>query len=302
MLAMDYPMFLKSFWAKRIRDNRPLLELLYQFLLVYIALDAIILVWFTMAPVYAESDNRMLFGLSMLAYNQGYKLSNCHQMPQRTLFVGDYPMPFCARDYGLYLGCLIGALLPFTRLRLPKFLAHPLAAVAFMAPMAVDGVTQTILGLRESDNTLRVITGLLFGFGLVYMFAAWIVAATSSFIDAGKERKIAYRLFAVFTLTLLFLSHAGGDGYVRYSEAAGKISFTPSVKTYVSARAHQTIRFDPYAGSYDDPIMERLISERPRGNGFWVFFDGEKSGVGRHVYTGRTEGEIILIGDRPKAQ
>lgn len=89
----------------------------------------------------------------------------CHQLPERTLWVGGYYLPVCARDTGAYLGLLLGYfLLP---LRRKEACGPPNLWITSMmvAPMIIDAVTQWI-GLRTSTNELRLITGLLFGIAL----------------------------------------------------------------------------------------------------------------------------------------
>lgn len=43
-----------------------------------------------------------------------------------------------------------------------------LAGILFLLPGGIDGTTQ-LLGMRESTNKLRVITGLLLGAGIVFL-------------------------------------------------------------------------------------------------------------------------------------
>jgi len=89
----------------------------------------------------------------------------CHQLPDRTLWIGGYYLPVCARDTGAYVGFLVGySLLPMRR----KHSAGPpslLIILMMLAPMVFDAGTQWI-GLRTSTNEVRLFTGLLFGIGL----------------------------------------------------------------------------------------------------------------------------------------
>jgi uncharacterized membrane protein len=98
----------------------------------------------------------------------------CHQMPRRSLFLGGQQIAVCARCFALALGVFLGAIVsgrlcdafPGRRWLKVPFLFVVVAAI----PMAIDGFTQ-LFGLRESTNTLRVLTGLLLG----GMTAAWAV-------------------------------------------------------------------------------------------------------------------------------
>jgi len=86
----------------------------------------------------------------------------CHQLPERTLWVGGHYLPVCARDTGVYLGFLLGYLLLSQR---KKEACGPpnLWMISLMVmPMIVDAGTQWV-GLRTSTNELRLVTGLLFG-------------------------------------------------------------------------------------------------------------------------------------------
>jgi uncharacterized membrane protein len=42
----------------------------------------------------------------------------------------------------------------------------PIAVLLMMLPMAIDGISQ-LVGLRESNNVLRFLTGFMFTFGFV---------------------------------------------------------------------------------------------------------------------------------------
>jgi len=90
----------------------------------------------------------------------------CHQRPERTLWVGGYYLPVCARDTGVCLGLLLGyTLLFFLRKKKAKGPPNLFVTLAMMAPLLIDSISQTI-GLRESTNDIRLLTGLLFGTAL----------------------------------------------------------------------------------------------------------------------------------------
>jgi len=103
----------------------------------------------------------------------------CHQLRDRTLWVGGYYLPVCARDTGAYLGLFLGyLLLPFRRKEAngPPNLWMTLIMIM---PMIVDAGTQ-LIGLRTSTNELRLITGLLFGTALAPMLVYLLSLAPSS--------------------------------------------------------------------------------------------------------------------------
>ena len=98
-----------------------------------------------------------------------YRLT-CHQLPERSFFVFGHKMALCARCSSLYLsfwgvGLLYGLWrsIPLSR----RYRLSPLSLkLLFLLalPMALDGAIQ-LLGLWESTNILRAITGALAGGG-----------------------------------------------------------------------------------------------------------------------------------------
>jgi uncharacterized membrane protein len=100
----------------------------------------------------------------------GYAL--CHQLPERSLFIGGYQLPVCARDTGTMLG--FGVILIFyvlakrwKRAKLPDVTMLVVAGIGF-ALFAFDGLSSYI-GFRETSNTIRLISGLGFGLSLGIM-------------------------------------------------------------------------------------------------------------------------------------
>ncbi|HUV85894.1 MAG TPA: DUF2085 domain-containing protein [bacterium] len=93
----------------------------------------------------------------------------CHCLPSRTLTVGGHLLPVCSRCTGIYLGIAATYIFLISRRgfkvnALPSLWAS-LAAAAMLLPMAVDGVSSYV-GLRETTNTLRFLTGLAAGAAL----------------------------------------------------------------------------------------------------------------------------------------
>lgn len=101
-----------------------------------------------------------------------YKLGDatCHQIEDRSLTLNGNQMPLCARCTAIYVGMFAGCLLS-------SFLIVDLKlwwVLGGFIPLAVDGVGQTILGLWESTNLVRILTG--FPAGLVTMMAlGWVM-------------------------------------------------------------------------------------------------------------------------------
>lgn len=84
----------------------------------------------------------------------------CHQLRERSFIINGKQLPLCSRCLGVYGGLLLS---------IPIALFYPLnfhVAILLMLFMIIDGETQ-FLGLRESNNYIRLFTGLFFSYGLV---------------------------------------------------------------------------------------------------------------------------------------
>jgi uncharacterized membrane protein len=95
----------------------------------------------------------------------------CHQIPARCIELFGTPMPICARCTAIYAGLFLGLVafffLPPIRERVVR-----IALLIAVLPLAIDGTTQ-LIGLRESTNELRIVTGILAGI----VFGIWILEA-----------------------------------------------------------------------------------------------------------------------------
>lgn len=105
----------------------------------------------------------------------------CHGLTRRCLELFGVPMPICARCVGIYLGLLAGVaffrLVPLLRERVMRGVAM---AAAF--PLGLDGLTQ-LAGFRESNNPLRMATGLIAGLA----FGLWILSAVERRGESAAE-------------------------------------------------------------------------------------------------------------------
>ncbi len=109
-------------------------------------------------------DNRALWDemdpLSGTIYRLGDVL--CHQKEDRSLLLNGNQLAFCARDTGILLGFLGFALFLLRgQTPLPWW-----AIIVLLLPTALDGGLQA-MGLHESSNALRLITGALTGMAVM---------------------------------------------------------------------------------------------------------------------------------------
>jgi uncharacterized membrane protein len=99
----------------------------------------------------------------------------CHQKTERCFYVSGHPMAVCSRCFAVYASFLTVGLAFGTWRSLTKrcWEEIPLWSLGVLAlPMALDGLTQ-LVGLRESTQAIRTITGTLVGAGVglfVYPF------------------------------------------------------------------------------------------------------------------------------------
>jgi uncharacterized membrane protein len=134
-----------------------------------------------LAPLLAESPP--LRPAAGLIY--GVCSGVCHQNPDRSLHLWGQPMAVCARCTFIYLGVLLSSsAFPILRLTQPPRIRYLFAAAA---PLVLDAGSQ-LLGLRESTNTIRAVTGLVFGLTLA-LYVAPEAEETFSQL-AGRTRRL----------------------------------------------------------------------------------------------------------------
>lgn len=124
--------------------------------------------------------NRILDTLFYLSNKIFRPYPFCHSRPDRSLSYHGRYFGLCARCTGMYASGGLTILMTLL-LGLPL---DPLPTVLFGAllliPGGIDGTTQ-LIGNRESTNTLRVLTGLLLGIGVV-LFTTGSIAVLLRFV------------------------------------------------------------------------------------------------------------------------
>lgn len=106
--------------------------------------------------------------------------AECHQISDRSYFLNGNQMPFCARDLGLFAGLVAGfGLVTFVQLVL-----NPLYVVLGLVPMGIDGGLQ-LMTSYESNNPLRLVTGIIAGVALAVLIAQFVFALQE---DKRKEQ------------------------------------------------------------------------------------------------------------------
>jgi len=105
-----------------------------------------------------------------------------------------YKLPVCARDVAIYLAMLLGgAILPFVRKVQSTQMPNKWLLAIALVPMAIDGTAQ-LVGLYESTNMLRLITGSIAGFALpFYIIPMLNMAADNIFSHFPSLHKILFK-------------------------------------------------------------------------------------------------------------
>ena len=98
----------------------------------------------------------------------------CHQIPERSFMIYDYPLAVCARCLGIYLGFFIGTLL-YPLIKGIRNLEVPQRSylIFFTLPIIIDAGAN-FLGLWNTPNWIRLIIGTLWGSILPFFFIAGI--------------------------------------------------------------------------------------------------------------------------------
>jgi len=99
----------------------------------------------------------------------------CHRIPERTFNIRGHYFPVCARCTGFYIGAF--SYFIFVYFFYVQYTATLIIlAILMMIPTFLDGFTQ-FFGSRESNNMLRLLTGLIGGVGLAILIKAikWMI-------------------------------------------------------------------------------------------------------------------------------
>lgn len=85
--------------------------------------------------------------------------TGCHQLPERSFFFRQYQFPVCARCCGVFVGQITALVLLCFGIIVPLYMGFLFAFIMF-----VDWGIQ-YLGILESNNFRRLISGVLGGIG-----------------------------------------------------------------------------------------------------------------------------------------
>lgn len=88
----------------------------------------------------------------------------CHQKPNRCFKIKGYLMPICARCTGIIISFVCAVICLVNKLYINKILAIIMTLIMF-----IDWLIQ-FLKIKTSTNIRRLVTGLIGGFGMSYVY------------------------------------------------------------------------------------------------------------------------------------
>ncbi|MBP3796583.1 MAG: DUF2085 domain-containing protein [Ruminococcus sp.] len=91
----------------------------------------------------------------------------CHQLPERSFFIGRYQFPVCARCTGVLAGYLAGILIGIKK-------AIPIRLAAVFCGITLADWSLQRLEILESSNRRRLVTGFLGGIGQAAAYS-WLI-------------------------------------------------------------------------------------------------------------------------------
>lgn len=235
------------------------------FLLVLLVLS------FFFAPLMIKSENPLMLGWAYILYVGAGLTQLCHQLPYRSIMMSGIQQPVCARDIGIYLGALAGIATLFMKKPLKIFFEKKILLLALL-PISLDGVSQTILSLRESNNVLRLITGFIFSFGVfAYVFHKMMY---QRFRDCRGSKKLSGFfavdfLLAIIGLYLLLAAFAAPLGeYIPDSsnlrlQALTVMDAQYVFTTFIPPQTPSSLHVDPFFERHDsDLVLSDIYSMR----------------------------------------
>ncbi len=104
----------------------------------------------------------------------------CHQMESRSFSINGYQFPVCARCTGVILGEIVVIILLFFSVKI-----NFVWSVILLLCMGVDWFIQYI-NILQSNNIRRLITGLMGGIGLTYIYYYLSIYLINILIDFFK--------------------------------------------------------------------------------------------------------------------
>lgn len=212
-----------------------------------------------------QSSNQLLMGLGALTYIANVYM--CHQLPERSFTLFGQHISLCERCMAIMVGALAAYPAAFWRRRFPKFMLTRLFIILALVPIGVDGVGQFV-GLWESGGLVRIATGFLASFAILYFLLAEIMDRFK--IGKGLVRIGTVAPASIPFMVLVLAVFAGaffiGGHYHSESEFVQRTMELDRNATfydahYIAPHAFSlSIRGDPFLKTYNDPVLMDVSS------------------------------------------
>ncbi len=193
----------------------------------------------------------------------------CHQFPTHSFYIFGSNMGLCSRCFSIYFALFVSSiLLIFFDIKLSwryRFFISFILAV----PLLADGFTQ-LYNLRESNNYLRLTTGILFGLGVALIFTSFYINYTVNFLinllkkEDSTMKSLCCKINLSLLLTIIIFSLAS-------LAFAGEITIKAGTPIPVkllddlsseTATAGQSVRFEVTRNiAVDDKVVIKAGSE-----------------------------------------
>ncbi len=256
------------------------------FMTVYLLYVGFVLLLLT-AHVMLDSPDPGLRGVGAAMHVSAGILQLCHQLPYRSFIFNGIPMAVCARDVGIYLGSILGAA-TFALKKKPEILSRFKLPLLATVPIALDGMTQTILMVRESNNLVRVATGMIFAFGVTaYAVNRFLLRKYPLFRENVLDlRFLAADVAVVLALYYLLFTPLGSGverEYLGRDAAVSKSLEMTALKPvavesyYVSSRAPVSVKLDPFYTRHRDNVLDDIRNTE------WALEDEDSSDDGNRT-------------------
>ncbi len=246
--------------------NNFLKSIAYNTLMVVFLLYTAFTLTLIISPLLIDSPNPNVREIGSLTYISVALLNACHQLPHRSFIISGIPQAVCSRDIGIYLGAILGVLLPLYAKKLPPILKSIKILLLATAPIALDGFTQTIFAWRESSNILRFTTGLIFGFGVLsYITLKLFHAYLELRPTVLRKQNLVVTFFVTIMLLYMFISDVVPEYSINYitRQDALQIALDDCNQTkqnanvfYVPPKAPVSLQFDLFVGRYGDFVLQ----------------------------------------------
>lgn len=233
------------------------------FLLVAVAVAAIVI-----TPILLGSENAALRGVGALTHVIIGVTNGCHQLPYRTFIIDGIPQPICSRDIGIYVGLVLGfATILYSKT--PKILREKKSLLIAFTPIILDGASQTILHLRESNDLIRFATGFIFTFFLIgFLTQRFFSSRYPGFRERVLDKKFLTAdllIVAAICYAILPFTYDFGLIYMSRNEAVNTALANSPIKTpfevksyFIAPQAPISLKFDPFYSNHKDIILKDL--------------------------------------------